>query len=506
MKAILCTQFGPADTLVYEQNAPDPIPGPGDIVIDVKACGLGFPDGLIIENKYQFKPPLPFSPGGEVAGVVSAVGEKVKHLRPGDAVMALSGWGGFAEKVAVNAKRAFPLPPGMDFLTSASVLYTYGTSYHALKDRAELKPGETLLVLGAGGGVGLTAVELGKLMGAKVIAAASSEDKLAVCREKGASHTINYSTENLRERLKEITEEQGVDVIYDPVGGDWSEQALRSIAWKGRFLVVGFAAGDIPKLPLNLALLKGCSVMGVFWGSFAEREPQNNLQNFLELFQWMQKGHLSQHIHRIYPLEQAPQAIIDMQARKLVGKAIIKVGDWEQEVNQTPPPQPAPAVEEKPKPSAGPAVFRSKADFQALVGQDLGTSQWLTVSQEMINQFAAGTLDHQWIHVDVERAKNEMPDGKTIAHGFLSLSLIPRFIQELIQVEGLKLMFNYGTNKIRFPKAVPAGSRLRMSGSILAAEDMPDGLGLRLTFACTIELEGESKPACVAEMITALYW
>jgi NADPH:quinone reductase len=362
--------------------------------------------------------------------------------------------------------------------------------------------------LGAGGGVGLTAVELGKVMGARVIAAASSEEKLAACREKGAEYTINYSTENLRERLKEITGEQGVDVVYDPIGGDWSEQALRSIAWKGRFLVVGFAAGEIPKLPLNLALLKGCSVMGVFWGSFAEREPQNNLQNFLELFNWMQKGQLNQHIHQVYPLEQAPQAILDMQARKLVGKAIIKVGDWKLEPKESPVPKltPAPTAAETPVTSAGPAVFRNKADFQARVGQDLGTSQWLTVTQEMINQFADGTLDHQWIHVDVARAKNEMPNGKTIAHGFLSLSLIPRFIQELIQVEGLKLMFNYGTNKIRFPKAVPAGSRLRMNGRILATEDMPDGMGLRLTFACTIELEGESKPACVAEMITALYW
>ncbi len=282
MKALLCLTHGLPDTLVM-QDVPAPSISSEEVLIEVKACGINFPDALIIQNKYQFKPPLPFSPGGEVSGIVIATGEKVKHIKTGDRVLALCGWGGLAELVAVNAKRVFPMAPGMDFITAASTLYTYGTSYHALKDRAVLQSGETLLVMGAAGGVGIAAVELGKLMGATVIAAASSADKLALCKEKGADHLINYSSEDLRERIKEITGEKGVDVIYDPVGGKLAEQALRSIAWKGRYLVVGFASGEIPQLAFNLPLLKGCAVLGVFWGSFAEREPKNSMANLGEL-------------------------------------------------------------------------------------------------------------------------------------------------------------------------------------------------------------------------------
>lgn len=322
MKAILCRGYGPPENLTLEDVEPLKATK-NKLVISVKACGVNFPDTLIIQGKYQFKPPFPFSPGGEVAGVVKEVGEGITHLKPGDNVFALTGWGGFAEEVLADGYRTFPMAPGMDYATAASLMYTYGTSYHALKDRANLQPNETMLVLGAAGGVGLAAVELGKIMGARVIAAASTDEKLALCIEKGASETINYSHEDLRERIKTITGGQGVDVIYDPVGGSLAEAALRSMNWRGRYLVVGFAAGDIPSLPFNLPLLKGCSVVGVFWGAFAERQPKDNFKNFQELLGFYQQGHMKPHIQAQYSLEQVPQALNEMLERKVMGKLVI---------------------------------------------------------------------------------------------------------------------------------------------------------------------------------------
>lgn len=324
MNALLCTSFGPPERLVL-QEIESPKPGKGQVLIDVRACGVNFPDTLLIEGKYQFKPPLPFAPGGEVAGVVAEVGEGVTHLKPGDRVFSLTGWGGFAEKVLGDAAKTLPMPDGMDFVTAASVMYTYGTSYHALKQRATLQVGETMLVLGAAGGVGLAAVQLGKLMGATVIAAASSEEKLAVCRELGADETINYETEDLRERVKVLTNGKGVDVCYDPVGDRFTEPALRSMAWRGRYLVVGFAAGEIPKIPANLVLLKGCALVGVFWGQFAALEPRESLGNFREILGFIQEGKLSQHLHGTYSLADAPRALRDLLERRVIGKAVVLV-------------------------------------------------------------------------------------------------------------------------------------------------------------------------------------
>ncbi|MBL7873250.1 MAG: NADPH:quinone oxidoreductase family protein [Cyclobacteriaceae bacterium] len=324
MKAILCTEYGLPETLVLT-NTPTPAPSADEVLIEVKACGVNFPDVLIIQNKYQFKPSLPFSPGGEVSGIITAVGDKVTHVKVGDHVVALCGWGGFAEYVVVKSNRVFKVPSAIDFIHAACTLYTYGTSYHALRDRADLKQGETLLVLGAAGGVGLAAVELGKLMGATVIAAASTDDKLFVCKEKGADHVINYSTEDLRARIKKITHDKGVDVIFDPIGGGLAEAALRSIAWRGRYLVVGFATGTIPSFPANLPLLKGASIVGVFWGSFAEREPKQSMQNFTQLLTWMKEEKIKQHIHQIYSLEESPQALQDLVDRKVYGKAVVKI-------------------------------------------------------------------------------------------------------------------------------------------------------------------------------------
>jgi NADPH2:quinone reductase len=322
MKAMLCKQFGPPESLVLEDVAA--LKADKDkVVIDVKACGVNFPDTLIIQNKYQFKPDLPFSPGGEVAGIVKQIGEGVANVKVGDRVIAFTGWGGFAEEVVTDAARLIPIPDGMDFPTASAFVMTYGTSHHALKDRAQIQPGETLLVLGAAGGVGLAAVELGKIMGAKVIAAASTDDKLAVCKQHGADDLINYATQDLRERIKEITGGKGVDVIYDAVGGAYTEPALRSMAWKGRLLVVGFAAGDIPKIPLNLTLLKGCSIVGVFWGDFTKREPKNNAASLRELGMWYMQGKLKPHISATYPLARAADALKDMMNRKVMGKVVL---------------------------------------------------------------------------------------------------------------------------------------------------------------------------------------
>lgn len=326
MKAVLCKTYGPPENLVIE-DVESPKAAKGQVVISVKACSVNFPDTLIIQGKYQFKPPLPFSPGGEVAGVIKEVGEGVTHIKAGARVIAFTGWGGFAQEIAVDASRLLPIPDSMDFVSASAFVMTYGTSIHALADRAQLQKGETLLVLGAAGGVGLASVELGKVMGARVIAAASSDEKLAVCKACGADEVINYSTEDMRERLKTLTKGQGVDVIFDPVGSSYAEPALRSMAWKGRYLVIGFAGGDIPRIPLNLTLLKGCSIVGVFWGAFAEREPKRNQEHLQTLLRWFSEEKIKPHISATYPLTQAAQALNDMLQRKVRGKVVLLVNE-----------------------------------------------------------------------------------------------------------------------------------------------------------------------------------
>jgi NADPH2:quinone reductase len=324
MKAVICKTYGSPENLVLEDVEPLK-PGQGQVVVSVKACGVNFPDTLIIQGRYQFKPSPPFSPGSEVAGIVKEVGAGVERVKPGDRVIAFSAFGGFAEEMLVEVGGLIPMPPAMDYDTAASFVMTYGTGIHALKDRAHLQPGETLLVLGAAGGIGLAAVEIGKAMGANVIAAASSEEKLAICRQHGADDAINYSNEDLNERVKALTGGHGVDVIVDPVGGTYSEQALRSMAWNGRFLVIGFTSGDIPRIPLNLALLKGCSIVGVFWGSFATRDAQHNHENLRDLLGWLQAGNLKPRISARYPLERAADALNDILQRKVMGKTVLIV-------------------------------------------------------------------------------------------------------------------------------------------------------------------------------------
>ena len=322
MRAVMCRRFGPPETLAVEE-VPSPVPGPGDVRVHVKAAGVNFPDALIIQDKYQSKPPLPFSPGGELAGVVDAVGEGAARFAPGQRVIGFTGWGAFAEQALVPQDRLIPMPEDMPFEIAGSFLMTYGTCYHALKDRGQLAAGEMVLVLGAAGGIGIAAIEIAKALGGRVIAAASSADKLRTCREHGADEAIDYQSEDLRERLKALTGGRGVDVVCDPVGGRFSELALRSTAWRGRFLVVGFAGGEIPKIPLNLALLKGCSIVGVFWGDFLRREPANSERDIHELVALYRAGRIRPLVSARYALEQTADALNALKERKVQGKVIV---------------------------------------------------------------------------------------------------------------------------------------------------------------------------------------
>lgn len=305
------------------EEVASPAPGPGEVVISMKAASLNFFDVLIIQNKYQVKPSLPFSPGGELSGVVKAIGEGVTKVKAGDRVMAFTTFGAFAEEVKTHERRVLPIPDAMDFPTAAAFVITYGTSDHALSDRGALVAGETLLVLGAAGGVGAAAIEIGKVLGARVIACASSEEKLALCRAHGADETINYAAEDLRARISQLTGGQGVDVVYDPVGGPYTEPALRSTRWRGRLLVVGFAAGEIPRIPLNLALLKGCSIVGVFWGDFARREPERFATRVKQLGEWYREGKLRPHVSETLPLDRAAEALRLMMSRRVKGKVVL---------------------------------------------------------------------------------------------------------------------------------------------------------------------------------------
>ena len=322
MHAWLCENPVGVDAVTWKEM-PTPAPGAGEVLIEIKAASLNFPDILIVQNKYQMKPPLPFVPGSEYAGVVQAVGAGVTHLKVGQSVACLSGTGGFATHTLAPAERCMPLPPGFSFVDAAAFIMTYGTSHHALADRAQLKAGETVLVLGAAGGVGTAAIQLAKVMGAKVIAAASSDEKCELCKSIGADSTINYAKENLREAIKSLTGGNGPDVIYDPVGGDLAEPAFRSIAWRGRYLVVGFAAGPIPALPFNLALLKGASIVGVFWGDYSRREPKANAAMMAELAQWYGQGKIKPVIDSTMPMAELKAAYAHMGSRGVKGKLVM---------------------------------------------------------------------------------------------------------------------------------------------------------------------------------------
>jgi NADPH2:quinone reductase len=325
MKAVLCHQFGAPESLSFEDVA-DPVGGPDDVIVDVRAAALNFPDVLMIEGKYQSQPPFPFSPGGEFAGVIRTVGANVRSFKVGDGVFGGSGYGAFVERLAVPAARLRRIPNGMTFEQASGISTTYGTSYHALKQRAAIRPGETLLVLGAAGGVGIAAVELGKAMGARVIAAASTDAKLDVARAAGADELINYADGELKDKVKALTGGRGADVIYDPVGGDLFDQCMRCINWNGRLLVIGFTGGYIPKVPINLILLKGCQVVGVFYGSFSMREPALNDQNFAEILQLFEQRKINPLVGNTYPMRDYAAALRCLSGRAAIGKVVLRIG------------------------------------------------------------------------------------------------------------------------------------------------------------------------------------
>jgi NADPH2:quinone reductase len=323
MKAIVCKAWGGPEALTLEE-LPSPRPGAGEVLIEVKAAGVNFPDLLIIQNKYQLKPPLPFTPGAELAGVIKEVGSGVGHLKAGDPVVAVVNTGAFAEECVASATRVFALPAAVDFAAAAVLSVTYGTAWHALKDRGQLAAGETLLVLGAAGGVGIAAIDVGKALGARVIAAASSDEKLAACRARGADETINYAREDLRERIRSLTGEKGVDVVFDPVGGPYTEAALRGTGWRGRYLVIGFTHGEIPRVPLNLALLKGSSIVGVYWGAWLQREPEGSRREMQSLFAMVQGGRLKPLVSARYPLARTAEALVAIAERRAIGKSVVE--------------------------------------------------------------------------------------------------------------------------------------------------------------------------------------
>lgn len=322
MRAVVCKSLGPPDNLVVEEQN-DLTPKANEVCIKVHACGVNFPDTLIVEGKYQLRPEPPFTPGSEVAGEVLSVGEKVRHVRPGDRVTALVQVGGFADQACAAGEAVMPIPQEMNFTQASAFPLVYGTVMHALTQRGALQSGETLLVLGAGGGVGLAAVQIGKIMGARVIAAASTQEKLSLAKHYGADETVNYSYGSFKDSVKKLTNGQGADVIFDPVGGDLGQECLSCVNWRGRYLVIGFAAGDIPHIAANRLLLKGASAVGVFWGAFVAREPKVNFENFEQLFEWFSEGKLRPHISKTYPLDDAAQALADMRARRVTGKVAL---------------------------------------------------------------------------------------------------------------------------------------------------------------------------------------
>jgi NADPH2:quinone reductase len=322
MKALICEACGPIANLVVK-DVPSPVPGPKQVLIEVKAASVNFPDALMVQGLYQVKPPLPFTPGAEISGIVKSVGAEVRHYKAGDRVIALTGTGGFAEECLAESAKTMPLPAGMDFDAGAALVLTYCTSLHGLKDCGHLKAGETLVVLGAAGGVGISAIEIGKAMGARVIAAASSDDKLELCRKVGADETVNYGTENLKDRINELTGGKGADVVYDPVGGPYTEPAVRALAWRGRLLIIGFAAGEIPKIPLNLALLKERSLVGVYWGESTRHDPAGHLANLHQLNEWFAAGVIRPVVSERFPLAAAKDAIAKIANREVKGKIVV---------------------------------------------------------------------------------------------------------------------------------------------------------------------------------------
>lgn len=502
MKAILCTKFGGPDSLIYAETE-NPVLTPDSVIIEVNYCGVNFPDTLIIQGTYQFKPDFPFSPGGEIAGKVLAIGAAVTNCKIGDHVMALCGWGGMAEQIVVKASHVFVIPDALDLAVAATSMYTWGTAYYALKNKAGLKQGQTILILGAAGGVGTTAILLSKLMGARVIAAASSNEKLAYCKSLGADECINYTTENLKESIKKLTNHAGVDIVYDPIGGSLAMDALKALSWNGQYLIIGFASGNIPEVPMNIPLLKGITIHGIFWGAFAEKEAKANKENLLQLMSWIMSGQLKQPIHRVYTLDQAPMALTELMQRTIKGKAVIQI----KAANQSQPTTSTTSILQEPKNNTDSAlnklIIDGKAGIFLNIGKTVGPGQWITITQDMINAFAETTKDHQWVHVDEARAAKYLPDGRTLAHGYLTMSMVSYLLYELIELKQVSSFYNYGFNKARFISPVRVNDQICLTVKLEHAETQTNG-SVKLILLCTIHIKGIEKPAYVAEIISVI--
>lgn len=507
MKALVSDRFGDLTQVgIRETDSPDV--GEHDVLIEVAACGLNFPDLLILEGKYQFTPDLPFIPGGEVTGVVLRVGSGAKAFHAGQRVFAIERWGGLAERMVLPENRVFPLPDRMGLKEGASLLYNFSTALYALKNRGKAKEGQVLLILGAAGGVGLAAVQLGKIYGLKVIAAAGSAEKLALCASLGADHLVNYNEENIRDRVNEITAKRGVDLVLDVVGGRFSELAVRSLAWGGKYLVTGFASGEIPAVPLNLLLLKGAEIRGVFWGKFSREEPLKQQENMEEIFGYYSANRIRAYIGREYPLEAAGQALKDYRERKIKGKAVVicnpRLTGRDKRVS--------------PKTEPSKFLFLSKAHVLESAGAFLGESPWFQVTQEVINDFADATGDHQWIHISEEKAAGAptvealatgtpaagTPAGSTIAHGFLTLSLAPKFLSGIYEMPFVQMGINYGVDKLRFLTPVKVNSEIRMTARLLTAEKIRNE-GIKMRIEATYFVRGTDKPVCSAELLSVVY-
>lgn len=502
MKAILCNKFGGPDSLIYAETD-NPVLTPDSVIIEVNYCGVNFPDTLIIQGTYQYKPSFPFSPGGEIAGKVLSIGTSVTNCKVGDRVMALCGWGGMAEQILVKASHVFVIPDELDSAVAATSMYTWGTSYFALKNKAGLKPGQTILILGAAGGVGTTAILLSKLMGAKVIAAAASNEKLDYCKKLGADECINYTTDNLKESIKTFTNNVGVDIVYDPIGGSLATDALKSMAWNGQYLIIGFASGNIPQVPMNILLLKGITMHGIFWGAFAEKEAKANKANFQQIMSWIIGGQLKQPIHKVYTLEEAPTALTDLMQRTIKGKAIIQI----KADTQIPLTASSVSASEQPKIKAesviNQLIIEGKADVFLHIGKTVGPGQWITITQEMINAFAETTKDFQWVHIDEAKAAKYLPEGRTLAHGYLTMSMVSFMLYELIELKQVSSFYNYGFNKARFISPVRVNDQIRLTVKLEQAETQPNG-SVKLILRCTIHINGIEKPSYVAEIISVI--
>lgn len=493
MKALLSRAFGNLEDLELSDHALVDI-GDDDVIINAVACGLNFPDLLILENKYQFKPELPFSPGGEVAGVVSRVGPNVTEFYLGQRVYVIERWGGLAEKIVVSKDRVYPLPDQIDMVSAASLVYNMSTALYALKNRGRAKCGETILIIGSGGGVGLAATQLSKALGLTVISAVGDEEKMELCRSFGADHIIKYTSENIKDRVRDITKNEGVNIVLDTVGGEYAELGVRSLAFGGRYLVVGFASGGIPKLPLNLVLLKGAEIMGVFWGKFSREEPHLQKENMEQVFDFFSAGKIKSYVGKLFVLEEAKQAIIDYKERRLSGKTVVICNTSLLEKDKT-------IV--KPKETKSKFQVLSKEHLLESVGKDLGESGWVQITQAGIDDFANATGDHQWIHVNPKMAAFS-PMGSTILHGFLVVSLAPKLLQSVYEMPFAKMGINYGVDRLRFLSPVKVNSLLKMKASLLEAEEIKKE-GVKVRIGISFFVKGKDRPVCVAELLSIIY-